>query len=131
MKKLFILFILFFTVLSAGELTWEKDLSTAFKLAKKEHKIVMVMVESKHCRWCKKMKHRTLSDDVVSKRLEKYVLVKVLQEDTDTSKYLPPIKGAPTIFFLTEDKKEIMTALGYYDVSDFTSYLNDMDKRVK
>ena len=31
----------------------------------------MVMVEGEHCRWCKKMKGRTLTDDAVEKRLRK------------------------------------------------------------
>ena len=131
MKKIFVLLLLCLTALSAGDLNWQKDLKTAFELAKKEHKVVMVMVESKHCRWCKKMKFRTLTDDSVSKRLKKYILVKVLDNDPKALKLLPPIKGAPTIFFLTENKKEIITALGYYDVFDFTSYLNDVDKQVK
>ena len=131
MKNILLIWVWSVMILFAGELHWEKDLTTAFERAKQEHKVVMVMVESEHCRWCKKMKHRTLSDDTVSKRLENYILVKVLQEDPEAIKHLPVIKGAPTIFFMTAQKQEIMTALGYYNVFDFTSYLNDVDKKVK
>ena len=33
-------------------LTWQNDVKTAFELAQKEQKIVMVMVEDVRCRWC-------------------------------------------------------------------------------
>jgi thioredoxin-related protein len=70
-------------------LDWVKDIDTALEIAKKEHKVVMVMVEGEHCRWCKKMKGRTLSDDTVEKRLEKFVVVKVMREDGNAMAKLP------------------------------------------
>lgn len=121
---------LFSTTLFAGELAWQKDITTAFEIAQKEHKMVMVMVEGKHCRWCKKMKHRTLSDDSVAKRLESYVVVKVMREDTEAVKDLPKIQGVPTIFFLKENKELVRRVVGYYDVFDFISYINDIENKV-
>ncbi len=121
---------LFSTTIFANELVWQKDITTAFEKAKKENKIVMVMVEGKHCRWCKKMKHRTLSDDSVVKRLESYIVVKVMREDADAIKDLPQINGVPTIFFMKENKKVLKSVVGYYDVYDFTSYINDIEQKV-
>jgi len=109
-------------------LDWVKDIDTAFTLAKKENKSVMVFVESEHCRWCKKMKGRTLSDENVEKRLEKFILVKVMREDGDAMKHLPEVKGAPTIFFMKNDKEVLEDILGYFDVLDFTSYIGDVEK---
>lgn len=110
---------------------WVKDIDTALELAKKEHKIIMVMVESEHCRWCKKMKGRTLSDDGVEKRLEKFVLVKVMRENGNAMAKLPPVKGVPTIFFMKADKSIVEEIIGYFNVEDFTSYINDVEKKVK
>jgi len=109
-------------------LDWVKDIDTAFTLAKKENKSVMVFVESEHCRWCKKMKGRTLSDENVEKRLEKFILVKVMREDGNAMKHLPEVKGAPTIFFMKNDKEVLEDILGYFDVLDFTSYIGDVEK---
>ena len=122
--------VLFSTTIFANELVWQKDIATAFEKAKKENKVVMVMVEGKHCRWCKKMKHRTLSDDSVSKRLESYIVVKVMREDTDAVKDLPQINGVPSIFFLKANKEVLKSVVGYYDVYDFTSYINDIEQKV-
>lgn len=129
MQKILGLLLLFSSLLFSLE--WVKDLNTAFDLAKKEHKSVMVMVEGEHCRWCKKMKHRTLSDEGVEKRLEKFVVVKVMREDSIAMSLLPQINGVPTIFFMTSDKEVIQTVVGYFDVMDFTSYINDVENKMK
>ena len=108
---------------------WSKDLDTAFILAKKEHKNIMVLVEGENCRWCKKLKHRTLSDEVVEKKLEKFVTVKVMREDPSAMSLLPEVKGVPTIFFMNEDKVVSDEILGYVNVEDFISYINDVEKK--
>jgi len=110
-------------------LDWVKDFDTALNIAQKEKKIVMVMVESQYCRWCKKMKHRTLSDEGIEKRLKNYVLVKVMREDTSTMAKLPKIHGVPTIFFMTPKKAVIEDVVGYFDVLDFNSYISDVEKK--
>jgi len=108
---------------------WSKDLETAFNLAKKEHKKIMVLVEGENCRWCKKLKHRTLSDEAVEKRLEKFVTVKVMREDPSAMSALPEVKGVPTIFFMNEDKVISDEILGYVDVEDLIYYINDIEKK--
>ena len=108
---------------------WSKDLDTAFALAKKEHKNIMVLVESENCRWCKKLKHRTLSDETVEKRLEKFVTVKVMREDAFAMSELPEVKGVPTIFFMNEDKVISDEILGYVDAEELIIYINDIEKK--
>jgi len=127
-KKLLIT-VLILTLSLMADLHWQKDLPTAFDLAKKEHKKVMVFVEGKHCRWCKKMKHRILSDESVEKRLASFVLVKVDQEDEEAVKTLPQIDGVPTIFFMTAEKTVLEKVIGYFDVFDFTSYIDSAEKK--
>lgn len=112
-------------------LEWVKDIDTAFTVAKKEHKNVMVFVEGENCRWCKKMKGRTLSDESVEKRLEKFVVVKVMREDPAAMAVLPDIKGVPTTFFMNADKKVLESAIGYWNVEDFIAYINDVEKMSK
>jgi thioredoxin-related protein len=112
-------------------LEWAKDLNTAVKMAKKEHKNIMIMVEGEHCRWCKKMKGRTLSDESIEKRLEKFVVVKVMREDGLSMSKLPPIDGVPTIFFMKENKAIIEDVVGYFNVEDFTKYIDDVENKIK
>ena len=127
-KIILALFVLSGTLLA---LEWAKDLNTAITTAKKDHKNIMVMVESSHCVWCKKMKEETLSDAGIQKRLEKYVLVKVMRDDGTAMAMLPPIDGVPSTFFMKENKAIIENVLGYFNVEDFTAYIDDVEKKLK
>ncbi|OQX49854.1 MAG: hypothetical protein B5M46_03235 [Epsilonproteobacteria bacterium 4484_20] len=69
MKKITAACVLLAATVLYAEIVWQKDLETAFEKARKEQKVIIVMVEGKHCRWCKKMKYRTLGDERVEKRL--------------------------------------------------------------
>jgi len=129
MKKIILSILLFTGAVFA--LDWSKDINTALETAKKEHKSIMVMVEGEHCRWCKKMKGRTLSDNKVEKRLEKFVVVKVMREDGNAMAKLPPVEGVPTIFFMKSNKAIIEEVIGYFNVEDFISYIDDVEKKVK
>ncbi|MCF6243407.1 MAG: thioredoxin family protein [Sulfurovum sp.] len=111
-------------------LDWVKDLDTALTLAKKENKNVMVFVESEHCRWCKKMKGRTLSDENVEKKLKNFVILKVMRENDKEMKQLPAVRGVPTIFFMKENKEILEDIVGYFNVQDFMSYIGDVEKKV-
>jgi len=125
--------LLSFLVLSGAlfALDWVKDLDTAVNQAKKEHKTIMVMVEGENCRWCTKMKGRTLSDDAVEKRLEKFVIVKVMREDRNVMSKLPAVRGVPTIFFMKESGEVLEEIIGYFNIEDFISYINDVEKKTK
>ena len=83
-----------------------------------------------HCKWCEKMKIKTLSEESVSERLEPYIMVKVMQEDAEAVKDLPAISGVPTIFFLKADKKVLETVAGYYNIVDFAGFIDSVEKKV-
>ena len=114
--------------LFAGDLNWEKDLKSAFATAAKENKPLMVLVEGKHCRWCKKMKSKTLSNDSVSKRLQDFVLAKADKDDSETWMELPEVKFVPTIFFMTPERKVVERVTGYFNVEDFHSWIDDAQR---
>ena len=110
-------------------LDWAKDLPSAFAQAQKEGKNVMVMVESTHCGWCKKMKNRTLAEDSVKARLEKFVVVKVMRNNAQAMAVLPAINGVPIIFFMKPNKALIKKVVGYYNVRGFTAFIDTVEKK--
>lgn len=113
------------------EFSWQENLKKAYEKAKDTDKRVMVMVEGENCRWCKKMIHRTIGDESVQKKLvEKYVSVRVDREDPEAMKNLPEVRGVPTIFFMDKDNKVVEEVIGYFDVLDFTSYMNDVERKI-
>jgi len=130
MKKITAACVLLAATVLYAEIVWQKDLETAFEKARKEQKVIIVMVEGKHCRWCKKMKYRTLGDERVEKRLASYVTVKVMEEDRKSVNTLPQIDGVPTIFFMTAGKEFLEFFVGYYSVGDFISFIDSVEQKV-
>jgi uncharacterized protein YyaL (SSP411 family) len=129
MGKVIVGFLLLSSTLFSLE--WMKELNSAFALAKKEQKNVMVLVEGENCRWCKKLKYRTLQDEAVEKRLEKFVVVKVMREDPSAMSQLPNVKGVPTTLFMKPNKDVVEEVLGFFNVQDFISYINDVERKTK
>jgi len=107
---------------------WAKDLPTAFSLAKKERKNLIIMAVSVGCGWCQKMKERTLSHPKVAQRLEQYILVQADRETPTERTQLPPFKHVPVLFFMTPEKNLIDNMRGYYLVDDFLEYLNEIEE---
>ena len=129
MGKVIVGFLLLSSTLFSLE--WMKNINDAFALAKKEQKNVMVLVEGENCRWCKKFKYRTLQDEVVEKRLEKFIVVKVMRENPSAMSQLPNTKGVPTTFFMKPNKEVVEEVLGFFNVEDFISYINDVERKTK
>ena len=110
-----------------GTLTWLSDLKTAFELAEKEQKIVLVMVEDVRCRWCIKMKEGALSDARVQKNLQKYILLKIDRGDNESMESLAGLRGPiPSFHFFTAQKRSIDKIAGYYETEDFLGYIKEI-----
>ena len=118
------------SMLMANNIVWQKDLNSALELAKKENRLLMVMIEREDCKWCKKMRYHTLSNDAVVEKLKPFVSIRVAQEAKAVTKQLPKSQGVPTIFFMYPDKKVIETAVGYFDVEDFLSFFVSIERKV-
>ncbi len=117
------------TNLSAQGLGWESSLSEAFAKSASQNRPLLVFIEQKHCRWCKKMRSQTLADSGISKRLEKFVLVEV-DKNGEEMKSLPATRFAPTIYLYSPKKELLIRVGGYFVVEDFDSYLDDFYKKL-
>ncbi len=115
------------TALFGSDLEWSNDYKAALEIAKKENKQVYMLVTSESCRWCRKFESTTLQDDGIIQRLEsKYVLLHISREkDYMPSKFKK--KRVPRHYFLTSDAQVVETFLGYWNVLDFNSFLDDVD----
>ncbi|CUV65302.1 putative Protein disulfide-isomerase, thioredoxin [Sulfurovum sp. enrichment culture clone C5] len=129
MKKLLIIMALGMSLLNAG-LVWQNDLNKATVIAKKNKQNIFVLVESNHCRWCKLLKETTLNDPKIQVKLNKFILVKTMREDS--AKYsLPPIIGVPTMFIMTPDRKIIEQGVGYLETEDLSDVIDKFNKKAK
>jgi thioredoxin-related protein len=129
----FILLFLTSIALFAGDyedIEWELDYKDATKVANYQNKPIMVLITTKRCKWCKKMKHKTLSDDSVISRLnENFVTVEVTRREDDYPYKELRARAVPTIYFLSAEGKKIMRpVMGYWNVENFMSYIGKAEK---
>ena len=110
---------------------WSNDYNDAIDEAKKENKQVYMLITSDNCGWCRKFESTTLQDESTLEKLRsKYVLLHITKE----SDYIPPKfekKRVPRHYFITAKEEVIYSFLGYWNVEDFDSFLDDADRKYK
>jgi thioredoxin-related protein len=132
-KFFFILLISSMTLFSGDyeDINWESDFSDALKSAKFQSKPTMVLITTKRCKWCKKMKRKTLGNEEVIGRLNSnFVTVEVTRRVDDYPYKELRARAVPTIYFLSAEGKPLMRpVIGYWNVENFLSYINRAEKQ--
>lgn len=131
MNKIFLLLLLASFSLHAGEIIWANSFKEALAKAKKEDKNLMVLITTESCRWCRKLESQTLTDDAVISRLNRdYVSVHLTRNVDEYPRYLNA-PGVPATYFLDRTGQPIIKrVMGYWNVEDYLSYLNDVDYKL-
>jgi len=131
MNKIFLLLFLTSLSLYAADIVWEKSFSKALVKAQKENKNIMVLITTETCRWCRKLESQTLTDETIISRLNAdYVSVHLTRDVDEYPRYLDA-PGVPTTYFLDRAGKPIIKrVMGYWNVEDYLSYLNDVDYKL-
>ncbi len=117
--------------LNAAELVWAHSFTEALAKAQAENKNMMVLITTETCRWCRKLESQTLTDEAVIARLNKdYVNVHLTRDVDEYPRYLDA-PGVPATYFLDRAGKPIIKrVMGYWNVEDYLSYLDDVDYKL-
>ncbi len=117
--------------LCAADINWASSYKDAVDKASEQKKSIMLLVTTKTCRWCRKLESTTLKDTGVVSRLKKsYISVHVTRDEDDYPCHLKA-SGVPTTFFLdVSGKPLIRKVVGYWNVEDYHSYLDDVDYKL-
>ena len=120
-----LLVILFLVVgLFGSELGWSSDYKQALLKAKKEHKLVYVLITSDSCKWCRKFENTTLQDKAILKRL--YSEFEVVHLSRDRNKIPKGFKSAPIPrhYFVDSNGKILYSSLGYRKADYFDAFMD-------
>lgn len=117
--------------LQASELNWAGSFKEALTLAQKEDKNMMVLITTETCRWCRKLESQTLTDETVITRLNKDYISVHLTRDVDNYPHYLEVSGVPTTYFLNRAGQPLIKkVMGYWNVEDYMSYLDDVDYKL-
>lgn len=109
----------------AANHAYETNYAKAIAKAKKENKIVMMVMVTHYCPWCRKYEKNTLSKKSVTAIItEKYVPLIVNREKHQfPDKFDTP--RIPTTFFIHPDKEELIySEMGFKTKSEFMKMLS-------
>ncbi len=110
-------------------LDWYHDYDKAMEAAKQEQKLIYIIIVTDDCRWCRKMEATTLKDPMVDIRLSKRYIALELNRDHGGYPQSLQAQMVPKHYFLTPDGQKIFTVPGYWNVEDFLSTLDDVERK--
>jgi len=117
--------------LYAAELNWADSYKDAVSKAKNDKKNIMVLITTKTCRWCRKLESETLVDKNVIERLNKdYISLHITRGEGEYPDFLEA-PAVPATYFLDVDGNPLIKrVMGYWNVEDYFSFLDDVDYKL-
>ena len=104
-------------------ISWNSNLRSSLKKAKRKGTPVMLYFYTNWCSWCEKMERETLSDREVSNLARKLICVKINGDrDKETVKEYN-VTGYPTVIFLASSGSMIRNMGGYQEPADFAKVM--------
>jgi len=124
MKKVVVLLLLL-NSLSFADVKW-LSLKEGLKEAKKENKLVVIYITSKHCQYCKKMDATTFKSEKIQDYMNKHFISIKVEKNTQEGFFVRKkygYVGTPTFHFLEPDGKKIKTLFGAWKIDEFLGIL--------
>ena len=129
--KQFLILVFLVVGLFGAEVDWSSDYKQALKDAKKEHKLVYVLITSDSCQWCRKFENTTLQDKAILKRL--YSEFEVVHLSRDRHKIPKGFETAPIPrhYFVDSNGKVLYSSLGHRGTICFDAFMDNAENKVK
>jgi len=136
MKRL-ITFLLLLTFLSADHISdialslgYQTKFTTALQKAKNENKLLMMVVVSNYCPWCRKFESTTLQNSNISKAIKKDFIPLLINKDSAVYPQGYKVPGVPSVFFINPtNETTLWRSFGYKTSSEFTKTLSTAKQR--
>jgi len=131
MKTLFGWMMLAAASLFAAEIDWAPSYEAAKVRAAQEQKNILLLITTESCKWCRRLESATLTDARVVERVNAhYVAVHVTRgKDVYPEDLIAP--RVPMSYFLRADGEVIHDMMGYWNVEDYLSVLDDAEYEFK
>ncbi len=132
--KFFIFLFIFLTSVWGAEIdtfakdsNYFRDYKTALNIAKKEKKVLMLLVVADYCPWCKKFERKTLNhksvESIVSKSFIPVVIDKFRDKGLYPKEYNTPL--IPSVFFIDPfTQKSMHKTVAYMKKNEYISNMN-------
>ena len=106
----------------AAEVNYLRNYEMAIKTAKKQNKIVMLVVVGDYCPWCKKFERKTLTDSTVMAKTNESFVGIIIDKYKDKGKYPQEFSAPliPAVFFINpKDGQSVQETVAYMKPDEF------------
>ena len=118
----------------AKEMNFHRDYNTALSQAKKENKVLVMVLGADYCPWCRKFENKTLNSTLVKPRLDSEVITLIVDRKFDIASFPKKFttEYTPRIFFINPADEEILhDTFGYIKKQDFVKDLQTAQDNLK
>lgn len=110
----------------ASKAGYLRDYTTAIEIAKKQKKMVMLLVVADYCPWCKKFERKTLQTAEVDVKVKENFIPVVIDKYKDSypQEFKSPV--IPSVFFIDPlTQKPLTSTVAYMKKKEFLSNVDD------
>ena len=129
MMKIVLFLFAFVLSLNAVELGWSHEYEKGLQEAKKEHKLVYVLITSENCGWCRKFERTTLQNKEIKQRLKKEFVTIHFSREWDDVPAVFKTSPVPRHYFVDAKGEILYSSLGYRDVEMFESFMDNAQEK--
>lgn len=118
----------------ANEMNFHRDYNTALSQAKKENKMLVMVLGADYCPWCRKFENKTLNSALVKPYLQKEVITLVVDKKFDIESFPKKFttQYTPRVFYINPSNEDILhDTFGYIKKKDFMKDLQKAQDTLK
>ena len=131
MKYLLSIILLTVSLFANANLGWSNDYKQGLSDAKKENKLVYILITSDSCKWCRKFEETTLQDKAIQKRLYSEFITIHLSRDRDEIPKEFKTAPIPRHYFTDENGNILYNSLGHRGVDCFDAFMDNAEDKLK
>lgn len=129
LKKIILLLLITLTLFGANakdaafRLDYKEVYASALAQAKKEHKVLMMVIVKEPCPYCDKLVENTLDTSAIKAKLKNFTPLIIAHDGKYPDRFRPPVTPV-TLFINPDDSTILYTLMGYRDVDVFKSAMD-------
>lgn len=115
----------------AKKMSYAQDYDAALQKAKKQDKVMMLLVVSNTCPWCRKFESQTLEHPTIDALVKADFIPVIMDKNRDVQKFPSKYHATriPTVYFIDPNTNELVfESMGFERVGDYKDTLEDIAK---
>ncbi len=112
----------------AQEMNYSRDYNSALAQAKKENKMLMILVVGDYCPWCKKFERKTMKRKCVDAKVKADFIPVIIDKYKDKGKYPEQFYSPviPSVYFVdARNEESLHQSVAYMKKDEFLDNLDD------